>query len=297
MNAASLHVLVPAGLFALALWWFSTGVIIYLDNLPRVTHRWSMAAATIVLVLALRGLHDASAQATVSGAYAAFTYGLLVWGWQEMSFFMGFITGPVRQPCPPDCGGWPRFVRALKACLYHEIVCLVFGAIIVVQTYGGPNQIGAWTYFVLWLMRLSAKLNVLFGVQNLSEEFIPEHLGFIRSFLRQRPMNLLFPFSVTLSTIATALLAQRALAGGVTPFAATGALFIALLMFLAVLEHWFLVLPISVSALWSWSLPGQPGRESAASRASTGRPPRWRNAELAALGLRTNPHVPIGDEP
>jgi putative photosynthetic complex assembly protein 2 len=297
MTTAPLQLLVPAGLFALAVWWFSTGLIIYLDNLPRATHRWSMAAATLVLVLALRGLHDASAQASVAGAYAAFTYGLLAWGWQEMSFFMGFITGPVRESCPADCTGWPRFVRALKACLYHEIACLVLGGVIVVLCHGGPNQVGVWTYVVLWLMRMSAKLNVLLGVQNLSEEFIPEHLGFIRSFLRQRPMNVLFPFSVTLSTIATAMLMHSALEPGATPFVATGTLFIALLMLLAVIEHWFLVLPISVSALWKWSLPEPIERHEDAPRPTTSRRLPWRSTALAPLTLRTNPHIPIGDEP
>jgi hypothetical protein len=29
-------------LFALFAWWFSTGIIIYLDGLPRHTYRWSM---------------------------------------------------------------------------------------------------------------------------------------------------------------------------------------------------------------------------------------------------------------
>ena len=35
--------------YALFVWWFSTGVIIYLDNLPRRTHRWSMLAATVLV--------------------------------------------------------------------------------------------------------------------------------------------------------------------------------------------------------------------------------------------------------
>jgi hypothetical protein len=30
-------------LFALFLWWFSTGAILYLDGLPQRTFKWSMA--------------------------------------------------------------------------------------------------------------------------------------------------------------------------------------------------------------------------------------------------------------
>ena len=33
-------------LYALFVWWFSTGLILYLDRLPRHTFRWSMLGAT-----------------------------------------------------------------------------------------------------------------------------------------------------------------------------------------------------------------------------------------------------------
>jgi putative photosynthetic complex assembly protein 2 len=64
-------------LYALFVWWFSTGVIIYLDGLPPRTFRWSMAGATIVLVASIWGLSATAETATVGGAYAAFSYGLL----------------------------------------------------------------------------------------------------------------------------------------------------------------------------------------------------------------------------
>ena len=32
-------------LYALFVWWFSTGLIIYLDGLPRSTYRWTMLGA------------------------------------------------------------------------------------------------------------------------------------------------------------------------------------------------------------------------------------------------------------
>ena len=39
---------VPA-LYAVVIWWFSTGLIILLDHRPRATHPWSMAGGTLVL--------------------------------------------------------------------------------------------------------------------------------------------------------------------------------------------------------------------------------------------------------
>jgi putative photosynthetic complex assembly protein 2 len=43
-------------LFALFIWWFSTGAIIWLDGLPARTYRWSMLGASAVLVAGLYGL-------------------------------------------------------------------------------------------------------------------------------------------------------------------------------------------------------------------------------------------------
>ena len=37
-----------AGLTAIALWWASTGAILYLDGLSTRTFRWSMAIATLI---------------------------------------------------------------------------------------------------------------------------------------------------------------------------------------------------------------------------------------------------------
>lgn len=241
-------------LFALFVWWFSTGLIIYLDNLPRGTHRWSMAAATAVLAGCLACLRAASADGGLSGAYAGFTCGVLIWGWHEMSFFTGFVTGPAPVPCPPGCTGWPRFRRAVAACAWHELAIALTAALVVAITWGAVNQVGTWTFLLLWAMRQSSKFNVFLGVRNLSEEFVPEHLAFIRSFLRQRPMNLLFPVSVTAGTVAAWTTAARAAASGADPFAATGATFLATLLVLGVAEHWFLVLPVNFAALWSWSL-------------------------------------------
>ncbi|MBV8868454.1 MAG: DUF3623 family protein, partial [Acetobacteraceae bacterium] len=46
------HYLAPV-LFALFVWWFSTGLIIFLDGLPRRTFRWSMLGATVLLAASL----------------------------------------------------------------------------------------------------------------------------------------------------------------------------------------------------------------------------------------------------
>lgn len=241
-------------LYALFVWWFSTGLIIFLDNLPRSTFRWSLLGGTAVFAISLHRLAAGSGDTSVAGAYAAFTYGVLLWGWQEMSFFMGVVTGPRRTACPPDSAGWRRFRLAVETCLYHELAILASAAAVLAATWGAPNQVGTWTFLVLWGMRQSSKLNVYLGVLNLNEAFVPAHLKYLCSYMRQRPMNLLFPFSITASTLLLGWLALRAGAPGITAFRAAGLTFCATMLALGVIEHWFLVLPLPFAELWSWVL-------------------------------------------
>lgn len=241
-------------IFALLVWWFSTGAVLYVVGLPQRTFGWSMIAASLVLVLAIAGLVATSGDVTVAGAYCAFTCGLLVWAWHEMSFLTGFVTGPRTEACPAGVTGRRRFYYAAQTLLYHELAILATAALLVSVTWGAPNQIGVWTFLVLWVMRLSAKLNVFLGVPNLTEEFLPENLAFLKSYFAKRPMNLLFPVSVTLSTLATAVLVQAAFSADASGFEIAGFTLVASLLALAVLEHWLLVLPIPAVALWSWGL-------------------------------------------
>ena len=248
-------------IYALFVWWFSTGLIIYLDNLPGVTIRWSMLSASAVLAASLYGLAASSTDASAAGAYLAFTCGLLVWGWQEISFFTGVLTGPRPLPCPEGSRGWQRFGYAVAACLYHEIAIIVSAIAVYAMTRGGPNQVGFWTFMILWGMRQSSKLNVFLGVLNLNEDFLPETLGFLKTYLTRKPMNVLFPVSVTIATgLAVWLVGQTALAADAG--AATSGTFLSTLVILGLLEHWFLVLPLPFAELWSWSLRPRPEHAS-----------------------------------
>lgn len=241
-------------LYALFLWWFSTGLILYLDGLPRRTFRWSMLGASALAVVALWGLAYTADDATPRGAYLAFTCGLLVWGWHETSFLMGIVTGPRRTACPAGCTGWRHLWHAVQTILWHELAIAATGAAIAWLTWDGANQVGLWTFLVLWLMRLSAKLNVYLGVPNLTEEFLPSHLQYLKSVMRRRPMNLLFPVSVTAATVAATHLIDLAASADVGSYEAVAFTFVSTFLALAILEHWFLVLPVQDAALWRWAL-------------------------------------------
>ncbi len=240
--------------YALFIWWFSTGVILFLNGLPRWTFKWTMLGTSFVLVMALIGLVVTRDDTRITGAYLAFTFGLLVWAWQEVAFLLGYVTGPRRTDCPPESTGWRRAGFAFMAVMHHELALVVLGAAVLAATWGGPNQTGMWTFLILWVMRQSAKLNVFLGVRNLNEGFLPEHLKYLQTYFTRRPMNRLFPVSVIASTVAAALIWQEATVLGISAFDVTALTFAATLLSLAVLEHWFLVLPLPFEALWNWGL-------------------------------------------
>jgi putative photosynthetic complex assembly protein 2 len=243
-----------APIFAtLLLWWASTGVILYLDGLSRRTFVWSLAGATGLFAVALWGMSATSVETSAASAYCAFSCGLMFWAWQLVTYYMGFITGPNRSPCPTGLSGWRRFVAAVRTSLYHEIAIIVCAAAVVALTWGQPNQIGLWTFLILWWMHTSAKLNLYFGAPNLSEELLPQHLRYLVTYMLRRPMNLFFPLSVTASTVVTVLIAQKA-GAATNPFELVGYTILATLMVLAVAEHWFLVAPLHANALWSWGV-------------------------------------------
>ena len=238
--------------YALFVWWFSTAVIILLDNLPRRTFRWSMAAGSILFAISLWRLAASAHDTSMAGTYAAFTYAIIAWGWQEMSFFMGIVTGPRRTGARPHPTLGERFRDGVAACLYHELAIILTAMIIVAVTWHAPNQAGTWTFMALWIMRQSAKLNVFLGVRNLGERFVPIHLQYLLTYMAKRPMNALMPVSITLGTIATVILAQRV--GAATPVQAASLTFVVTILALAVLEHWMLVLPLPFERLWIWVL-------------------------------------------
>lgn len=245
-------------LFTLLLWWFSTGLIIYLDGLRRETFRWTMLGATTLLLVGLFGLHALAWDTSAAGAWLGFICGVLCWAWIEIAFLTGVVTGPRRTAIPPGMAGWPRLRAAVAAILWHEVAIIGMAAAIVALTWGAPNQIGVWTFLAFWVMRQSAKLNVYLGVRNLSETFLPDHLRYLESYFARRPMNWLFPFSVAAGVVACAFLALAALEPGASRHEVVGFTLLATLVALGLLEHVFMVLPFSADALWRWGLASRP---------------------------------------
>lgn len=244
-------------LVTLLLWWGSTGVILYLVTRPAL-RTVAMWGASALGVAALFGVIASKDSAGAASAYCAFACGLLIWGWVEMSYLSGWITGPRRAqvPCPPDVSAGRRFVLGIGTSLWHELLIIGIGVLLLLITRDAVNAVAAWTFAILWVMRWSAKLNLFLGVPNLNAEFFPPHLRYLESYVTRRSMNLLFPVSVTAGTFASALLISHAFTTS-SEFGAVAGLTLGTLMGLAVLEHWFMVVPLRDAELWRWALPRQ----------------------------------------
>ena len=266
-------------LYTLFVWWFSTGVILYLDGLPSRTFKWTMFGATLVLAAALIGMAASRGDTSVAGAFCGFTCAILVWAWQEVAFLLGYVTGPRREVCPADSVGWARARLAFQTVLHHELALVALALAVLAVTWGAPNQTAWWTYLILWTMRQSAKLNVFLGVRNLNEGFLPAHLKYLQSYFTRKGMNRLWPVSVAVATMAVIPIWRAAFATGASAFDVASMALLGSLLSLAILEHWFLVLPLPSEDLWKWGLRS---REAAAMQAAdAGLVPRVRPSGTA----------------
>jgi putative photosynthetic complex assembly protein 2 len=247
-----------AALGALFLWWFSTGAILLAVRVadrrgPRAGQMVTFAALPILalgILGYLRTLDDGSA----AGAYLGFLSALAIWGWIELAFLTGLITGPNLRPCPEDCPGWERFLRAWGTIAWHEMLLAGVLFVMAVHGLGFENVAGLWTFVVLYVARLSAKLNLFFGVPRINTEFIPSALAHLPSHFRRAPMNWLFPISVTGLSFAVACWLERLWSAG-TPGETVGFALLAAITALALLEHWLMVVPLPDAKLWRWMLP------------------------------------------
>lgn len=251
-----------AALFVVVAWWASTGVVLWVDGLPRSTFRVSIGAATALALGGLLGLWWSSGLESSGGAYLAFSSALVLWGWHELTFLLGVVTGPRKTACPPGARGWARFRYATAVVIHHELALAVTLAAVLVLTWGATNQVGARTFLVLWVMRLSAKLNVFLGVRNLTERFIPEHLRYMLSYFRRARWNPLMPVSLLAAGAVFVWLVTQPVPPDATALATVGKTLVATILGLAVLEHLFLALPVPDAMLWRWAMRRGVGGEA-----------------------------------
>ena len=247
-----------AALFALFTWWFATGAILWVvrkaDNNGPAGHRWSVVLGLPFLGAGIWGLWASLPEPGLAGVYIGFLAALAIWGWIELAFLNGVITGPNDQDCPPGTIGWERFVRAWGTVAYHEMLLAAALALIIYTSWGAANPITAMTFVVLFVARISAKLNLFLGVPKINIEFLPAPLSHLPSHFRHARMNPLFPVSVLGLTLLTGgwFWLVAILTGASDVVAAT---LLATLSALALLEHILMVAGLPDEKLWRWMIP------------------------------------------
>jgi len=243
--------------YVLFVWWFSTGAVLLLVGLS-ARHEMLLKIGAVALAAAsLAGIAASSGNTGATDAYSAFTCAILLWGAIEISLLAGWITGPRPERCPGGVAGADRVGFALQAIAYHELLLIAAAGLVFASTSGAPNQLGWWTFAALLVLRQSAKINLFLGVRTLNDELMPSQVDFLRSYFARKPMNWLFPVSVTAATSAAVFLAVAGMTANST-FEGLAFALLAVLVALGALEHWFMVLPVSVTDLWRWSVRSKP---------------------------------------
>ncbi len=250
--------------YSVLIWWASTVLVLYLDGLPKRTYRWSLLLASLLFFFGWVAVLGTRELTSPAAAYCAFSAALMIWFWLELSYFTGWITGPRKTACPPGCSGMRRLLLAIQTSLYHELLVILFGLTLFLITQDSTNRVAFWSFLVLWLMRWSAKLNLFLGVRNLNADWLPEHLKFLTSFMKQRSMNALFPVSIVVATTVFGALVTQLIARESGDPSATGLALVASLLLLAIIEHWLLVLPLPTGALWRWGMRSHANVDAAA---------------------------------
>ena len=242
-------------------WFGSTGVVAWLANRGKDTFArsisWAGFAAGIclcVIVFAAHGHGPAGPDTT--DAYISFGAALVIWGWLELTFLTGIVAGPRRIVSDPEARGWRRFSDAAATLIYHELAIAAVMVILVSLTWNSANMTGTIIFSVLFALRLSAKLNLFVGVPNMSDEIMPGHLEYLKTYFGPRRLHGALAFSLVVLLGLSIWLGMRALAAPADSFAAVSGTLVFTLAALGALEHLFLALPFRDGALWRWAVPG-----------------------------------------
>lgn len=269
-----------AVVFVVLAWWLSTGAVLYAAGResPRVVP--VMAGASLMAAAGFAGLWISHEMAGIEGVWLGFLSALAIWAWHEAGFLTGVLTGPRREACPPGLVGVARFKAAFEAIRHHELAIAATGLVIVALSWGAGNRIGMWTFLLLWAMRISAKLVLFFGAPHVATTMLPPRLAYMASYFRTDRVSTALPAFLLAMGFAFALLCHAAATAPVLE-QGVAATILATFLGLAIIEHLFLVLPVSDAALWRWAMPADKG----------GKAPAPRNVAFAGGGISASRQV------
>lgn len=249
-------------LIAIAIWWSSTGALLWLVRQGRRAHIRTMIVLGIGAIVSMGLAYGLRNDGTVSAAYSGFAAGIVIWALHEASFLFGFVTGPRKTPCPVNLDLGKRFWISAQTVIYHELAIAAQGGLLFAISWGAINKVAALTFALLWGMRISSKLVVFLGAPNISIEMLPRHLSYLGTYFNKRDVTVAFPVFITIATAVAGSLTYYGLTEPVGSFAFTSLLLLATLASLAVLEHLALVIPVPDEALWAWATQNKETKEA-----------------------------------
>jgi putative photosynthetic complex assembly protein 2 len=249
-----------AALTTLFMWWFSTGVILWrvrvADNGTAQDHLNSVIIGLPLLAIGFAAANASLPDLSANGIYLAFLAALALWAWIELAFLSGVITGPNRAPCPAFISPTDRFWHAVGTIAWHELTLVLTLTALGIASLHAANPFAFGTFALLFVARVFAKLNLFLGVPRINTQFLPRPLSHLASYFRIGRITAFFPLSVSALTVGSALLLERAI--NVThPSMSVGYALLTCLCLLALLEHWFMVLPLPDEKLWRWMIPAR----------------------------------------
>ena len=250
----------PALLFAMvavtAMWFVGTGLVAMINHRLRASFGRALVIACVCGVAGLGLIVMTAHSNAVWATYASFLGGILIWSWHEISFLTGAVAGSHRDSCPARARGWQRFSMATMALIHHEVALAMTAGLLLSLAAVTENATGAYAFALLLVFRLSSKLNIYAGVPHLSDELLPAHLDYLKTYFGPRQLRPALVLSTAAILALAAWLALVAVKADQPHLLAQAGLLCGLSL-LAALEHLFLALPFRDSALWGWAMGGR----------------------------------------
>jgi putative photosynthetic complex assembly protein 2 len=235
------------------LWFVSTGLVAMINHRLRASFGRALFIACGCALLGLALIAFTSHTSAVWAVYASFLGGLLIWSWHEISFLTGAVAGSHRDPCPAKASGWQRFSLATMALIHHEVALAMTAGLLLSLAAVTANPTGAYAFALLLIFRLSSKLNIYRGVPNMSDELLPAHLAYLKSYFGPKRLHPVLVLTIAAILGLAGYFASAAI-NAATAGGAVSASLLCCLSLLAALEHLFLAIPFRDSALWDWAL-------------------------------------------
>jgi putative photosynthetic complex assembly protein 2 len=250
-------------------WWVATGLVLALARAGSRHLGAVMAVATGVAFAGIAGLVATHDETTVSSAYIAFFSALALWAWHETTFLIGLLTGPRRVEASQAPLETSRFRAAFLTVRDHELALAATVMALAWFIAGAENTTGLLTFALMWVMRISTKLNIYLGARHAISEMLPNRLSYLKSYFRTDRTSGWFYVSLSGTAMVLGWLSHAAATASTGHDIAKWTL-LACFAALALLEHLFLVLPVRDSALWAWAMERKNKTQSPPTRDNSG---------------------------